>query len=226
MGAKWSRNGGRSETKLHMAPPPLHLRLHPSARLNRLWLLWSSTWVWDFYGAQVGLETVPTVQCETYTKSGTLTLRSSNWVWDLYGAHVVVSSPSSVSQKSQTQPEILRSLALNLSSTQVLNICLSSTRSSSNVRDLCGAQAQAAVSVGWWWIMAGRQIFTWRNTQTDEFMKKYSKKYTDKYNTGKYNIRSRAVCLHARGSLLNPLPLTNNKYEKKILTALYFFVKY
>ena len=31
MGAKWSRNGGRSETKLHMAPPPLHLRLHPSA---------------------------------------------------------------------------------------------------------------------------------------------------------------------------------------------------
>ena len=57
-------------------------------------------------------------------------------------------------------------------------------------------------------------------------MKKYSKKYTDKYNTDKYNIRSRAVCLHARGSLLNPLPLTNNKYEKKILTALYFFVKY
>ena len=31
---------------------------------------------------------------------------------------------------------------------------------------------------------------------------------------------------NARGSLLNPLPLTNNKYEKKILTALYFFVKY
>ena len=57
-------------------------------------------------------------------------------------------------------------------------------------------------------------------------MKKYSKKYTDKYNTGKYNIRSRAVSLHAHGSLLNPLPLTNNKYEKKILTALYFFVKY
>ena len=57
-------------------------------------------------------------------------------------------------------------------------------------------------------------------------MKKYSKKYTDKYNTGKYNIRSRAVSLHAHGSLLNPLPLTNNKYEEKILTALYFFVKY
>ena len=59
-------------------------------------------------------------------------------------------------------------------------------------------------------------------------MKKYSKKYTDKYNTDKYNIRSRAVCLYAGRSLLNPLPLTitNNKYEEKILTALYFFVKY
>ena len=59
-------------------------------------------------------------------------------------------------------------------------------------------------------------------------MKKFSKKYTDKYNTDKYNIRSRAVCLYAGRSLLNPLPLTitNNKYEEKILTALYFFVKY
>ena len=146
-----------------------------------------------------------------------MTLWRSNWVWDLYGAHVVVSSPSSAPQKSQTQYEIRRNLTLNLSSTQVLNICLSSTRSScstrsssstrslsstrssSNVWDLYGAQAQAAVSVGWWWIMAGRQIFTWRNTQTDQSMKKYSKKYTDKYNTDKYNIRTRAVCLHGSG---------------------------
>ena len=33
---------------------------------------------------------------------------------------------------------------------------------------------------------------------------------------------------NARGSLLNPLPLTitNNKYEEKILTEIYFFIKY
>ena len=32
---------------------------------------------------------------------------------------------------------------------------------------------------------------------------------------------------NARGSLLNPLPLTitNNKYEEKILTEIYFFHK-
>ena len=54
MGAKWSRNGGRSETKLHMAPPPPSPPFRPTEQtvttmeLNlSLRLLWSSGWAWD-----------------------------------------------------------------------------------------------------------------------------------------------------------------------------------